>query len=1572
MHIIYIILGCISFIYLFPLCFFYTIYWFSNSESSKIKIGRFAIINSTKIFLFIKSIFLILIYIQIMYDSKIFFFALILFLSVIYFYSNYLEYSYQYGQNIIRKLYLFFGVIYLLTSIFLIIGFLIRKTKFTGLINILSIFCLLSGFLIYSIPKKEININLENFSFKSDFEVYNQLKLITLSMKKKKNNRKYLLDLASYWHKSQKIKHDTNEMIYSNFDNDQLELFIYKYIDKTYRTMIHKFNNSHLLIIAYSFFLFEVLNKYSKAYIILYDLFFTDPDLSFSKAFFIYSIAKDLQEKAFEIGFDKTDISYKFQCNTLINLISQISDIYINFWTLLLNSQEHQDINRLRDIGNKINEMNEKIEEKFTQIKKIKIKDKSIYKLYNLYKRDILNEINNHEIDEDFLNMDEYFNQNIISLSDLNSFISTSDFQFIICSGKEDNFGVILKISIELSSYFGYTDVDVIGQHLNIFLPEFMRKKHDELLLDRISKIKLNDKISNSLKRHIFYFKTSSKYIYPISLDVCTIFDEDGKATIFGKVDYDNIHIFHREVSANCHIITNENLIIQTFSHNCLHILELNNTCMNGSVEITKFIKEFYAEFFNRITNLNSNISKKIDKQKLKISILKEKYLTNQPEEIITFGQKIFKMNVEELKLNGTVVGYIFHFINQFNDFSSFISKKGTKILNNSKTLSPKQLIEKKKKLGRKTLTENFFENTFDDINGNYIPKSGKVYFDFENKLYQFNNKNLISINDYFNQKIEKNKVSSNEKLSIQNSSSFSSNYESITSEESLSNYTSSFSSSEDEKNENQLNKLKTIEKENSNYIHEFYKVNVTKITLYIYDYKKNIFIAIPQRNNSSKLEDLIIKEKIMNKITKKKINLDKNDSTIKDDNKKINNNNIENNSYFYKERKIDEVQNLKKYYTNKFNNSIKYAFIFIFFHIFFAILLGVLFFIICINDRNHLINNVELIRYLIKFGENSHSTLTYSFQLALLRNPKYTNFYAERERIIIVMKQNLIKKYQDCLKLLSSYQINSINLSKDAIKRMNEIEIYYYIIDDSSAISTIHSNMKTMISQYAYSIFNYANSNITNIHFLNKDFNFIILNSNNFFIENILEYISIMFDEFYTNLVVLERNLWIIASISLFFFILFLLIGIKIIIYVTSEKEKLLRYFFGIDQEFIKNTIHKCQKFIDLNKNNSFDSKYLISKPKIKIEEDVDIREEDFETDFSIKQNENNNNNTNNNTINHINTNAFFIKKNNFISDKKTLKRNGSFYIIYILTVISFILILMIHNGVQYRDIKRLLNIYYSVINHKSIFLIAYNYLRTYILYSCTSFDFSILTSNTSPYIEDLYSIHQYHQNIFESNLTDFSLPKNSSYYYNQIIKGPLYSYIENFVTKYNLSYESIGNNIANYGINALMIYYLDALLDLFQKINIFIEHSNKTGFYYNEFLYGTIYYIDDEILFKDEIIENYKKNNPFQLFNDEQLVELNVLNEEIYRPAVENFVEALSLDIDSYGQSIYSYIERYSILYFTIIIFFNLAFCIPYFFYKNKDINKVRQMLMIIPKDILFKIIEQVNGKKEIEDEW
>ena len=1562
-HIAYIIMGAFSILYLFYICHNFTNFKFSKEESYCITIGRFVIINSSRIFHLIKTFFLAIIYISIVIELQIFFYVFICFLSAFYFYSNYLEYSYQYGQNIIRKIYLFFGAVYLLISIFLLLGYLIRLSSFRGLIDILSIFSFLSLIIIFSFPGKEMNINLENYSFKNEYEVYNQLKLMIISIQRKKNDRKHLLDLAAYWYKSNDKKINCNQLILSSFDNDHLELFIYKYIDKTYKTMIHRYNNSILLTISYASFLFEILNKYSKAYITLYDLFFTNQDLTFSQSFYIYKIEKDLQEKAFEIGFDKTDISFKYQCNTLINLISQISDIYINFWSLLLNSQEHQDINRLRDIGNKINTINEKIEEKYDEIKKIKIKDKSIFTLYRFYKRDILNEISEDCANEDFINMEEYFNQNKISLSDLNSFVSNSDFQFIICSGKEDNFGIILKISQEMCSYFGYTDMEVIGHHLNIFIPDFMRKKHDEVLEDRISKIKLQDNISNSLKRHVFYFKTSSKYIYPIPLDVCTIFDEDGKATIFGKVDYDNIHIFYREVSTNCHIITNENLIIQTFSHNCLHLLELSNSCLNGSVEITKLIKEFYSEFFNRITTFHYHISKKIDKQKLKISILREKYLTSQPEEIITFGQKLFKMNVEELKLNRFVIGYIFHFSYQPYEHSSLISKKTLNIFNNSKTISPKQHLINKK-LTKKSITENFLEHSLSDINSNFLPQVEKIYFDFENKAYQFDNKNLITIRQYYNNEIANKNENENQNQNVNSSSMTSSNYSQ--SEESISNSISgsSFSSesssdsTEKNKNENILLKSNTINKF-SNFEDEFYRVNLKSISLLCYDFKKNIFFNIPQKNNSCKIDNLMNREKIL---TKKVSIVDKDKNEIKKKNEIFENDNIKPISSF-KKRKNNEVQDLKKYLTTKCNTSVKFAFIFIIFHIIFVIISGFLFFSICFKVRRLMINNIEFTRYLIKFGENSHSTLTYSFQLALLRNPNYTNFFSQRERIIEVMRKNLIIKYEDCLTLLNSFQLNSISLSKKTSIKMKKVDIYYFIIDDSLNISQISSSMKTMISQYAYSIYNFANSDIEDIHFLNKDYNFIMLNTNNFFVSKIKEYILIMFEEYNYNLHSLKKNLWTIGSISLFFLFFSLLVGIKIVVSITEEKEKLLRYFFAIDQDFIKNAITKCQKFIDLNKNNSFDSKYLISKPKIKIEDDVDINDDE---ELSTKLNSVYENTNNNQSISNKNK-SLVLNKGQLISDKQTIKQNAIIYMFYIGTIVSFILLVMIHNGKKYGDIQKLLNVYYTTVTHKSIFILAYNYLRMFILYSCSSISLDYININTLDSIFGLYQEHQYYQSLFEGNLTYFSLPYNSSYYYNIIIKGPLYSYLEKFATKYNFSYTDLSSNVAFYGINPLMIYYIGTLLDLCQKIEIFISSSKTTGFIYNDVFYGTSYYSNE---FNESEKENYNKNNPFQLFNDYQLVELNVLNEEIYRPAIETFIAALSKDIDNYGNIIYNFIEQFAILFFIIIISFNCFFYIPYILHKNKNINKVRKMLMIIPKDILLKIIEKTNGKKEVEE--
>ena len=66
--------------------------------------------------------------------------------------------------------------------------------------------------------------------------------------------------------------------------------------------------------VAYSTFLYKVLKKYNKAYIILYDLINDySINLNQSQQFYIFGVIKKLQNSSFENGNDKTNLSLKYQ-----------------------------------------------------------------------------------------------------------------------------------------------------------------------------------------------------------------------------------------------------------------------------------------------------------------------------------------------------------------------------------------------------------------------------------------------------------------------------------------------------------------------------------------------------------------------------------------------------------------------------------------------------------------------------------------------------------------------------------------------------------------------------------------------------------------------------------------------------------------------------------------------------------------------------------------------------------------------------------------------------------------------------------------------------------------------------------------------------------------------------------------------------------------------------------------------------------------------------------------------------------------------------------------------------------
>ena len=219
-------------------------------------------------------------------------------------------------------------------------------------------------------------------------------------------------------------------------------------------------------------------------------------------------------------------------------MISKISTIYSYFWNLLLTSSDLEDITKLSEYGVEINEMMDKIDDKFKSLQASDYNNKKTIKLYGIYIRDILNDQEKASL---YLNSDQ--NESEISFQsktlDLNSLTPSAEFQFMVISGKEENFGVISRISLGFCHILGYSDQELIGQNLDYLLPDCIHKAHLEMLKKKIVVSKIGESQQKNLKAHFALLKTSSKCLLPVNLEVGIILDEDYNPIIFSKINYD-------------------------------------------------------------------------------------------------------------------------------------------------------------------------------------------------------------------------------------------------------------------------------------------------------------------------------------------------------------------------------------------------------------------------------------------------------------------------------------------------------------------------------------------------------------------------------------------------------------------------------------------------------------------------------------------------------------------------------------------------------------------------------------------------------------------------------------------------------------------------------------------------------------------------------------------------------------------------------------------------------------------------------------------------------------------------
>ena len=794
------------------------------------------------------------------------------------FYHYFLENYFVSEKEFTQIFSYYMSMIYMLSGVFILIGYIMkqeeRKNYFIIFILTNIILILILYFWVFRI--KIINFRDES-QYLSEYDIYLHSKNLLLSITNKTDNREYMINFLEYY------SYNKNN-IYKDLNSENDDYNLYLIVERTLKKRMIFFKNSVLLKLMHYMILKKYLKNHKSAYLLLYHLYLDiDNNLlstTFSQKFFIYRLKKSIEDDSIEFNYNKNDISMRYQINTLIDLITRVSEKYYAFWNLLLSSTLNKEIKKINEMGNQIHKLIIEIDEKFNEIKNIKQKNSKVYLLYGYYLRDILND---KEKAEKYLNIDSSKMQENLGYKNKNDFISNSDFQFLILSMKKNSI-IIDRISNEFCLNLGYSPNELIGKNINILFPSILKEEYEKELIKKLKK----DLIYKNEKT-IFYLKTKAKYLKVFPIEIIVNYDEEHKYFLLCKIIIEQYeHSLKKIKNLDCHIITDKNFLINLFSSSSIYLLELNSKCIS-SINISTLIKEINDEI------LKIKIEKNIKDKKLIIgflrNLLKEKYINKENEIFWNITNFYFLLKCNEIIINGKLMGYYFY----LNKIQEKTEKRMTiiKIHNNlSEQILPNVKIPTKTKTVKKSSKslEPYERFIIDD---SYIPKlDNEINFFPESKNYLFtgidqsNNRNNIenylkknilnkaltkkSTKYTFKKKFKKvtfSDDSSNNSISSSNLSDDSENSDSDDVEISFEDYTS-----DDEYNDanNNLNNKSNIDVEEEKY----YNVNLKKVLLFIYNFKKNSVVEIENFEKKSQIEIIFDYERKIK--TKKKKNKNK------------------------------------------------------------------------------------------------------------------------------------------------------------------------------------------------------------------------------------------------------------------------------------------------------------------------------------------------------------------------------------------------------------------------------------------------------------------------------------------------------------------------------------------------------------------------------------------------------------------------------------------------------------------------------------------------------------------------
>ena len=278
--------------------------------------------------------------------------------------------------------------------------------------------------------------------------------------------------------------------------------------------------------------------------------------------------------------------------------------------------------------------------------------------------------------------------------------------------------------------------------------------------------------------------------------------------------------------------------------------------------------------------------------------------------------------------------------------------------------------------------------------------------------------------------------------------------------------------------------------------------------------------------------------------------------------------------------------------------------------------------------------------------------------------------------------------------------------------------------------------------------------------------------------------------------------------------------------------------------------------------------------------------------------------------------------------------------------------------NSINFLHFKIL---YFIITSHKSVLLGLYNYLLIFLIYFPSLSEEENLKDKFfyfSSYFSNIYELHKNYKDTILTNINLYGLGLNSTEVYRKISENTLCDFFISFEENYNISCQSLSNNISSYGLDSIMVFYIQSMSNILMHFKTNMNIIKKYGFKYNELIYGTDLY-NNLSPTDPELLKKYNELNPFNIINGDEIRDLNTISEVIIKQAFECISNSIFDDIEGIFNQINSFEIYLSTGFFLVVIIFNFLFYFPFLFKKNKEIKQIRHMLLIIPKDVLYKLL-------------